>query len=333
MVPASRDRPSTTRSNSPAGSPGMLSSGRMPGVRWPRRLVLSTSRRITSASASGRVGVSSIPRGRRSGCQRSRNAICDAGGVTAGRSRPAQTTGRASIAASGAATTPATAVTAPRGRQRLSSSPDTGHDQCRHDPDRQVRGGGRGAVAMDTGQAEGEVDRGTQPVEEQRVAVAAVVDERSAIVADQGEGDRRRHHREDADDPAADRPLNPPGRQRQPQQRQHGHGEPRRGAVAAPPHRIDRHRTQIGTEHGGELHGEPRAPAGQRRQPDEAGQQHRRVDGESELLVAQQADDAGRDELEAAFGTSPIGRGGAGRAVDPPEVREPAGGRDQRRQP
>ena len=117
--------------------------------------------------------------------------------------------------------------------------PGAGDDQCRHGPDRQVCRGGRGTVTMDTRHTQGEVDRGTQPVEEQRMAVAAVVDERAAIVADQGEGDRGRHQGEDADDPAADRPLSPPGRQRYRQQREHGHHEPRRGAIAAPPHRID----------------------------------------------------------------------------------------------
>ena len=136
----------------------------------------------------------------------------------------------------------------------------------------------------------------------------------------------------DADDAAADRPLRPtrpPAAAASSGSTATANRDGR--AVAAPPHRVDRDRTQIGHEHGGELHREPRAPACQRRQPDQAGQQHRRVDGEAELLIGQQSDDAGGDEPEAALGPGAVGRGRVRRAVDPPEVREPAGGRDHGR--
>ena len=128
---------------------------------------------------------------------------------------------------------------------------------------------------------------------------------------------------------AADRPGRPPAPPAAAgQQRQHGDGEPRRGAVAAPPHRIGRHgdtdrvrrRRRARPRAAGA--GVPAAP-GRRRPASSTGA----LASEAELLIAQQADDARRDEPEAALAAGAIRRGGIRRAVDPPERRQPAGRR------
>ena len=101
---ASRDRPSdedvVTRRPAPRNLQQRRDARRAVAAQAGAEHQPPRQRRPAPAGA---VGVSAIPSGRRAGCQRSRNASCDVGGVTAGRSRPAQTTGRATIAASGAA--------------------------------------------------------------------------------------------------------------------------------------------------------------------------------------------------------------------------------------